>query len=47
LATGNDYLEETNTWKDSFWGVYNGIGTNWLGKILMEERERIRRDMQK
>jgi ribA/ribD-fused uncharacterized protein len=35
LATGDAYLEEGNTWNDRIWGVSNGQGTNWLGKILM------------
>lgn len=39
LETDNKYLEETNNWKDSFWGVYNGVGENNLGKILMNTRE--------
>lgn len=39
IATGNAYLEETNTWNDKFWGVCDGIGENHLGKILMEVRE--------
>lgn len=34
IATGDAYLEETNTWHDTVWGVCNGIGTNWLGQIL-------------
>lgn len=38
LATGDKYLEETNWWKDRTWGVYNGEGKNWLGKILMKIR---------
>ncbi len=29
-------LVEGNTWRDTFWGVYNGKGENHLGKILME-----------
>jgi len=39
LNTGDAYLEETNNWKDVFWGVYNGVGENNLGKILMATRE--------
>jgi len=39
--TGSAYLEETNTWKDKYWGVYNGIGENNLGKILMSVRDLI------
>jgi len=42
LATEDFYLEETNTWKDTFWGVCNGTGENHLGKILMKVREDIK-----
>lgn len=42
LATGDTYLEETNWWKDTFWGVYDGIGENNLGKVLMKIREEIK-----
>jgi ribA/ribD-fused uncharacterized protein len=38
IETGERYLEETNHWKDQIWGVCNGVGTNWLGKILMDVR---------
>jgi len=38
LETGNAELIEGNTWGDVFWGVYNGIGKNMLGKILMQVR---------
>jgi hypothetical protein len=41
LETGNKYLEETNHWKDTFWGVCEGVGENHLGKILMEIRGNI------
>ncbi len=41
LATGNRYLEETNWWGDTFWGVCNGAGENRLGMILMAIRTRI------
>jgi N-glycosidase YbiA len=41
LATGDQYLEETNTWNDTFWGVCNGKGQNWLGKILMSVRKEL------
>ena len=43
LATGDEEIQEHNYWGDTFWGVYNGRGENWLGKILMEEREKLRR----
>ena len=42
LETGNMYLEETNTWNDTYWGVYHGKGENNLGKILMAIREDLR-----
>jgi hypothetical protein len=38
LATGDADLIEGNWWHDTFWGVCNGEGENWLGKILMAER---------
>ena len=40
IATGDEYLEEGNTWGDRIWGTVNGKGANNLGIILMEERER-------
>lgn len=42
LATEDAELVEKNTWHDTFWGVCNGQGQNWLGKILEEIREEIR-----
>lgn len=36
--TGTLYLEETNAWGDSFWGVSRGYGLNMLGAILMDVR---------
>jgi ribA/ribD-fused uncharacterized protein len=38
LATGDRYLEETNYWGDTFWGVHKKFGQNKLGKLLMEVR---------
>ena len=38
VATGDAELIEGNTWKDRFWGVYNGVGDNRLGKLLMDLR---------
>lgn len=38
LATGDKYLEETNHWGDKYYGVFNGVGKNVLGKILMQIR---------
>ncbi len=42
LNTGEAVLTEGNTWGDTFWGVCNGTGQNWLGRILMETRDRLR-----
>lgn len=35
IETADMYLEETNTWNDTYWGVCHGKGQNQLGKILM------------
>ena len=35
IETDNAVLIEGNTWGDHFWGVCNGEGKNWLGRILM------------
>jgi ribA/ribD-fused uncharacterized protein len=37
-ATGDAYIEETNNWGDTYWGVCNGEGKNYLGQILMDIR---------
>lgn len=42
IATGDAHLEEGNTWGDRTWGTVDGVGKNWLGKILMEVREELR-----
>ena len=39
LETGKAHLIEGNTWKDDFWGVYQGKGENHLGIILMQIRD--------
>ena len=44
LQTEGKYLEETNFWLDTYYGVCNGIGENNLGKILMDIRKLIRRN---
>ncbi len=41
LETGNKFLIEGNTWNDTFWGVCNGQGRNYLGRILMNIRGKI------
>lgn len=45
LDTADMYLEEGNSHGDRFWGTVNGVGENWLGKILMEVREEIRKEI--
>ena len=43
LSTGDTPLREGNWWGDKIWGTTTiGQGTNYLGKILMEERRQIR-----
>lgn len=41
LLTGDSTLIEGNEWKDKFWGVYRGNGSNYLGKLLMHIRSEI------
>ena len=42
LDTNDEELIEGNWWKDTYWGICDGIGKNHLGKILMEVRNEIR-----
>lgn len=42
LETGDAQLIEGNTWGDTFWGMCDGRGQNWLGVLLMELREKLR-----
>ena len=42
LATGNAHLEEGNTHGDEVWGTVKGRGENYLGKILMRVRDKLR-----
>ncbi len=44
LGTGDAELVYGNTWNDKFWGVCRGTGLNWLGRILMETRDELRRN---
>ena len=41
ISTGEKKIEETNTWKDIYWGISNGEGENHLGKILMNTRSKL------
>lgn len=38
VSTAGHYLQEGNTWGDTFWGVCAGEGENWLGHLLMAQR---------
>lgn len=40
VATRGSKLIEGNTWNDRYWGAVNGVGDNWLGRILMYIRDR-------
>jgi N-glycosidase YbiA len=42
IETGNIEIVEDNYWGDQFWGVCAGSGQNWLGRLLMEERARLK-----
>jgi ribA/ribD-fused uncharacterized protein len=46
IETEDAMLVMDNKWNDKFWGVCRGIGENWLGKILMETREEIRKELE-
>ena len=40
VATGDEIIQEGNTWNDTFWGVNSktGLGQNVLGQLLMTLR---------
>ncbi len=42
IETGSEELVEVNTWRDCFWGEYEGSGLNHLGKILMKIRDEVK-----
>ena len=45
FLTGNVHIEETNDWGDTFFGCCpQGIGQNYLGRLIMEVREEIRKE---
>lgn len=41
LNTGDQELQEGNWWGDTYWGTVNGVGFNYLGKILMRVRKEL------
>jgi len=42
--TAEHKLLHENKFNDKFWGICGGVGENWLGLILEDERESIFRD---
>jgi ribA/ribD-fused uncharacterized protein len=47
IETFPNMLVEGNYWGDTFWGIYNGQGLNWLGLLLMERREELLEELSK
>jgi ribA/ribD-fused uncharacterized protein len=45
LATGDEELQEGNSWGDKFWGTVNGVGANNLGILLMKLREEYKNEL--
>lgn len=45
LATGDEELVEGNYWRDTYWGVCDGVGENHLGKLLMKIRENLKKQI--
>jgi ribA/ribD-fused uncharacterized protein len=45
MNTQGAYLEEGNTWGDTYWGVCKGVGENRLGKLLMKVRSEKMREV--
>ena len=47
IETFPNMLVEGNWWGDTFWGICNGQGMNWLGILLMERREELLEELSK
>ena len=43
LTTGNAELHENSPW-DKFWGYADGKGQDYLGKLLMQVRDKLKED---
>ena len=43
--TGEEELTELNNWGDSYWGVCDGQGENHLGRLLMELRKILQKEI--
>lgn len=44
LSTKDFSLINENSWNDKFWGVSGGVGENWLGRILEEVRNELKKE---
>lgn len=44
IATGDAELIEGNPWRDTYWGVCDGVGKNRLGELLMQLRNELRQE---
>lgn len=42
LSTGDALILNNNTYRDEYYGIYNGKGKNVLGKMLMELRSSLK-----
>jgi ribA/ribD-fused uncharacterized protein len=47
LNTTGIRLVEDNTWNDKYWGKCNGVGENYLGRILMRVRRELNNSSEK
>ena len=45
IGTGDEPLIYVNTWRDTFWGVYKGSGSNRYGMLLMKVRDELRQEI--
>lgn len=45
LETGEAELIEGNEWGDTYWGICRGKGSNFLGKMLMELRNKLAKEV--
>ncbi len=45
VATGDAELIEGNHWRDTYWGVCDGVGKNRLGELLMQVRRELRLEL--
>lgn len=46
LNTNNVYIQEGNSWGDTYWGVCDGVGYNYLGHIIMAVRRELQKELE-